>query len=81
MSLPCGMMILSQPARALVDELHATCNSKLVKILQKNKVLHCREDFMHITDNLEESGQEFPNSTPRTAIDAAADCKILSASL
>lgn len=36
---------------------------------------------MHINDNLEESGLEFPNSTPRTAIDAAADCKTLSASL
>jgi hypothetical protein len=35
MSLPCGMMILSQPARALADELHATCNSKLIKILPK----------------------------------------------
>jgi hypothetical protein len=35
MSLPCGMMILSQPARALADELHATCNSKLIKLLPK----------------------------------------------
>lgn len=25
MSLPCGMMILSQPAKALADGLHATC--------------------------------------------------------
>lgn len=50
MSLPSGMIILFQPARALVDGLHATCKSKLIKILEKHKVTLCREDCMHITN-------------------------------
>ena len=43
MSLPSGMTILFQPARALVDGLHATCKSKLIKILQRNIKLHFAE--------------------------------------
>lgn len=76
--LPYCALMTDQPARAWGGELNATCIARMTFISTnsspKKQALHSQELYR------EDCGLVFPNKTPRTATEAAADCKTFSAS-